>query len=148
MRKLMLSILLLSGNIFAMDNKKLSQKDKECCELVSQALLQAHIGLRFKADADFPKRNAQAVMHGNIPATFTTEKSYLCGAFKDDYYLKDKPKTGDMIVVVPSMKDKQGSVTVNLERADFDSLGEELYNNRMKSRLEIIELIFNYYNID
>ena len=125
-------MLFLSGNFFAMVNQKLSKKDKECCELVSQALLRAHVGLYCKVDNNFPRRNSESVMLGNIPVNFTTEKAYLCRAC-DEYYLRDKPKVGDMIVVVPSTKDAQGSITVKLERADYDDLTEEIYNSKMEN---------------
>jgi len=143
----MFGILLLSSSLFAMDNKKLSQEDKKQCELVSQALLDAHIGLYFRYDDTFPKRISQVVMHGDIPTTFTTEKAYACKAC-DEYYLKDKPKSGDMIVVVPSDQGKQGSVTIKLERADYDMLTEEIYNNKINNRMKTVERIFDYYNID
>ena len=123
-------------------------QDKERCEIISQALLIAHMRLYFKHDDNFPKRTGEFTVQADFPANFTIEKAYLCGAFKDDYYLKDKPKAGDMIVIVPSTQGKLGSVTVKLERADYDSLSEEIYNNKMNNRLKTIERIFNYYNLD
>ena len=53
-----------------------------------------------------------------------------------------------MIVVIPSTQDQQGSITVKLERADFDTLTEEIYNNKMNNRMKLVERIFDYYNID
>jgi len=137
MKKIVLFCLLLSGNAVSVS------KDKECCELLRIVLLQAHVNLRCKLGKDFPKRTSQAIIHADIPLSFTAEKAYTCSCC-NDYYLKDKPKKGEMIIVTPSDNERRGSIVVNFERADYD----DLIDQKIQNHMNMIESMFDYYNID
>ena len=146
MKKIIFGMLLLGGNLFAMHNQNMSKEDKERCEVVSQALLLAHMHLYFKHDDSFPKRTSEFTVHADFPASFTTAQANACSCSRS--YAACKPKNGEMITINPAASGQQGSVTIKLERADYDTLAEEVYNKKMNNRMKTVERIFDYYNID
>lgn len=139
MKKIILGLLVASSYIFIAQDASFSKDDQRCCKLLNEAALRAEIMLLCKYDDDFPKRRTHSSLQGDIPASFTKEKAVQCLHCS---FLKHNPA----ISIIASDKNIQGSITVQLERVDFDAIMAMNYDARCTQYKES-QAAFEFYQL-
>lgn len=140
MKKFIFGLLVASSYIFIAQEASFPKDDQGCCKLLNEAALRAEIMLLCRYDDDFPKRRAHSRLQGDIPKSFTKEKAAQCLHCS---FLKHNPA----ISIIASDKNIQGSITVQLERVDFDAIMAINYDARCAQYKES-QAAFEFYQLD
>lgn len=107
--------------------------EQKYCKMLNEAALRAEIALLCKHDESYPQRTACHVINGEIAASYTERKAMQCLHVS---FLRYNP-------VVTIVHGEQGSISVMLERTNFDEIFKQQYQVDYSQAQEI----FDFYQV-
>lgn len=107
--------------------------EQKYCKMLNEAALRAEIALLCKHDESYPQRTACHAINGVIAASYTERKAMQC---LHASFFKYNP-------VIAIVYGEQGSVSVTLERTDFDEIVKQ--QHQLKSTQA--QQAFDFYQV-